>query len=290
MSDTPCKSSNSELSSTEADRDSVSCVQVRAKDECLPVPRTLGKLRHLVAHILLAFFGCGAVAWGIYGLPIFARQAPIERVAMHVIAGDPFKPEVLAAFMPQVESAEQAAQCRPAASHSAAIIRVRFAERAIVDGENIDAQLSALRDSVQRSLACSPADSFLWFILYWVESVQNGFQPKYLELLRLSYELGPNEGWIAVRRNAYALAIFPKLAPDLGNMVLAEFPGLLESGFFEEAVQNFIGPGWPERNLLLLRLRNIPERYRQDFARTVYKRGYEVTVPGIAPMDPRPWD
>jgi len=242
------------------------------------------------ARTSLFIFGCAAVAWGMYALPVFAQQVPIERVATHVLDGDPFKSGVLAALMPQVDAAERTEPCSPAVVHSAAIIRTRLAEQAVVDGDDVDAQVNALRDSIRRSLACSPADPFLWFVLYWVEINRNGFQSAYLEYLRLSYQLGPNEGWIALKRNGYALAIFQLLPPDLANMAIAEFPRLLDSGFDAEAVAIFTGPGWRERSILLPRLKGVAERHRQVFARALYRLGYDVTVPGIARPDPRPWD
>lgn len=242
------------------------------------------------ARTLLVIFGCAAVAWGIYGLPDFARQAPIERLATHVLEGDPFKSGVLAALIPQVGATERVEPRTPAVVRSAAIIRTRMAEQAIVDGDEIDTQLNALHNSILRSLACSPADPFLWVVLYWVEINRNGFQPDYLKYLRLSYQLGPNEGWIALKRNGYALAILNQLPPDIADMALAEFPKLLDSGLDAEAVKIFTGPGWTHRAVLLPRLKGVAKIRRQEFARALYKAGYDVTVPGITLPEWRPWD
>jgi hypothetical protein len=264
--------------------------QTRIKDAGLLFPRVLSKLCQFSARMLLVILGCAAVAWGAYSLPIFARQAPVERVATHVLEGDPFKSDVLAALMPQVEAAERAEPCSPAVMRSAAVIRTRMAERAIIDGEDIDKQLSALHGSILRSLACSPADPFLWVVLYWEEINRNGFQPSYLEYLRLSYQLGPNEGWIALKRNGYALAVFHRLPPDIAEKAIAEFPRMLDAGFYAETVAIFTGPGWRERDILLPRLKDVAELHRQAFARALYKLGYDVNVPGIARPDPRPWD
>jgi hypothetical protein len=290
MGDTPRILSNSRPSSREAERAAHSSVPAVAKDEGFLVSRGLSKLRLLTARTLLVIFGCAAVAWGLFALPIFVRQVPIERVATHVLEGDPFKPDVLAALMPQVETAERAESCNPVVTHSAAVIRTRMAEQAVVDGDKIDTPLSALRGSILRSLACSPADPFLWVVLYWVEINRNGFQPSYLKYLRLSYQLGPNEGWIALKRNGYALAIFRQLPPDIADRTLAEFPRLLDSGFDIEAFNIFIGPGWSYRALLLPYLKGVAEIHREALARSLYKAGYDVTVPGITLPDPRPWD
>jgi hypothetical protein len=239
---------------------------------------------------LLALAGA-ATLWGVAVLPAFWRQSALERTATHVLAGDPFKSELLEALIPAVEAAEQADYCRPEATRSAAIIRLRLAEQAVAEGERmaIDSRLAALRDSIRRSLACSPADPFLWVVLYWVESARNGFQPGYLDYLRLSYRLGPNEGWIGVKRNAFALAVFERLPPDIADTAIGEFAGLLDAGFYEDTVAIFTGPGWQVRDRLLPRLKQVAERYRQMFAKGLYARGYDVTVPGIQLPDPRPW-
>jgi hypothetical protein len=243
-----------------------------------------------VARALLVLLGCGAIGWGSDVLPSFAREEPLEQLASHIIAGSLFKRELLASVTPQVEAAEQANPCRASALHSAVIVRTRITERAVVEGDEITAELSALDTSIRQSLACSPADPFLWTVLYWAESNQNGFQPPYLQYLRLSYLLGPNEGWIAMRRSAYALSIFQLLPTDLKPKVVAEFANLLDSGFYAAAIQIFTGPGWSNRSVLLPQLKDVGELQKSIFANVLYKDGYDVTVPGVAPRDPRPWD
>jgi hypothetical protein len=253
--------------------------------------QALDKYCQIAVRISLVSVGFLAVAWGTQAMAVFSQQVTIERVAAHVVNGDPFKSEVLATLMPQVEAAERAVRCRPAGLHSAAIIRTRIAEQALSDGADVDASLLSLSDSIHRSLACSPADPFLWFVLYWVETNRNGFQASYLGYLRLSYQLGPYESWIALKRNRYALAVFQRLPPDLAQMAITEFAKLLDTGFFyPETVAIFTGPGWPERARLLPGLKDVGERHRQAFAKALYKLGYDVDVPGIARPDPRPWD
>ena len=117
-------------------------------------------------------------------------------------------------------------------------------------------------------------------MLYWVEINRNGFQPDYLKYLRLSYQLGPNEGWIALKRNGYALAIFRRLPPDLAQMVIAEFANLLNSGFDDAVVKIFEGPGWSQRALLLPQLKGVAEIHREAFAKALYRAGYDVTCTG----------
>ena len=244
-----------------------------------------------VVRIFTTLLGCAAILSGVYAFPIFWNQSPLEHTAVHLIEGAPFATDELIKLMPVVEGTEEAAPCRPQALHSAAVIRLQLAKDVIAGSErdHIDGSLSALRDSIRRSLVCSPADPFLWSVLFWVENTMNGFSKDHIEFLRLSYQLGPNEGWIAVKRNELALAVFGQLPANLREMAINEFANLLESGFLVEPVANFTGPGLPIRELLLSRLKSVSSVRREAFARELYRLGYNVSVPGFEEIGRRPW-
>lgn len=245
----------------------------------------------VLTRIFVAAFGCTAVIWGLMTLPIFWRQSTLERTARSIINGEPFTVEALAGELPITETIEKTGFCRPAALRSAAVIRLRIAEHALSEGakEKSDGQMNAATGSVRQSLSCSPADPFLWLALYWLDGAQHGLGPQDLKYLRFSYQLGPNEGWIALKRNRAAFASFQQLPPDLAEQALIEFVALLESNFYEQAADIFIGPALPERELILRRLASIAESDRQLFLAALARRGYDENIPGIAPGDSRPW-
>jgi hypothetical protein len=136
----------------------------------------------------------------------------------------------------------------------------------------------------------SLADPFLWITRSWLDGVRKRFKPDQLQFLRLSYALGPNEGWVAVRRNRFALSIFERLPEDFAEAALGEFARMLESGLFEDTIAIFSRPGWPVREKLLSRIANVRERFRDIFAGAPYHRGYDVDVPGIPWPEFRPWN
>jgi hypothetical protein len=47
--------------------------------------------------------------------------------------------------------------------------------------------------------------------------------------------LGPDEGWIALKRNVVALAVFERLRPDVGEMAIREFARLFGSGLSRDS-------------------------------------------------------
>jgi hypothetical protein len=242
-------------------------------------------------RLLTLLFAILSIAWGAATIPRFWRQSSLEQIALSIIDRNAYELNSLASMMPDVEAAEQDSYCRPEAIRAAAIVRLRLAEDAMGAGARgaIDADLSALEVTIRSSLSCSPADPFLWMTLSWLNGAREGFNEDQLRFLRLSYTLGPNEGWIAARRNRFALSMFERLPPDLAEAALSEFARMLDNGFYDDPIAIFTGPGWRLRDQLLPRLKDVAERYRDAFAKALYQRGFNVAVPGIAPRDPRPW-
>ena len=141
---------------------------------------------------------------------------------------------------------------------------------------------------IRGSLSCAPADPFLWLALYSVEVNEQGPKPDYLKYLRLSYRLGPYEGWIASKRNPLAFGAFQQLPPDLREDVIDEFFAMVHDGNFSgQAAEILIGPAWPERELISSRLTRLSDYDRRRFADELDRRGYDLNVPGVglAPRD-----
>jgi hypothetical protein len=110
-------------------------------------------------HSIVVILGCIAVWWGIVELPVFWQESSTERIANRIIAGDPFKAEILARQLPIIDSIKRSAYCRPAALRSAAIIQVRMLEvsTSANAGNPRDEQLETLGNLIRSSLSCSPA-------------------------------------------------------------------------------------------------------------------------------------
>jgi hypothetical protein len=252
-------------------------------------------IRRLTAAILVRpltmAVGLLGIGWCAVCLPLSWQSSALERTAGHIIDGDPFQVATLTELLPTIESIEGHDYCQPAAVRGAAIVRLRLFEEAFSAGERqlLDEYMNSLDNSVRLGLRCSPSDAFLWLALYRVESVRNGFTGHYLNYLRMSYRLGPNEGWVALKRNAYAFSIYQQLSPDLRDATINEFVGLVRSGFDRETADILEGPGWKARELLLARLSDVNTRNRQRFANMLYRDGFDVAIPGIPAYEPRPW-
>lgn len=242
--------------------------------------------RNLLVHVFVVILGGTAVIWGAATFLVFWRQAPLEYMARHIIQGEPYNADAIARQVPAIEAAESATFCRPIALWSAAVIRLRMVEQAGRDGNGklIDAGLMKILDgSIRRALSCSAADPFLWMVLDWVESTQSGFKQGQSKYLSMSYQLGPNEGWIALKRNPVALAKYDRLSPAVKENAINELLALINSEFYQQAADILSGPARTLRQIILPRLAALPQRRLDAFAKTAYGRGLNINPSGIRP-------
>ena len=232
-----------------------------------------------------------AVGWAFYVLPFDWGQSGIERVAQHILYGEPFKTGAMDALTPARAAVRDDKWDRPSVFRSLAVIRLRILEEAISssDQSSIDRLMGRLYFAVLTSLRNSPAAPFEWSVLFWLMNTRNGLSAGHLKYLAMSYATGQNEGWVALKRNRLALAVFSRLSPTLQGDAVKEFARLVSSDFISEAADILVGPGWQIRDRLLGALKNVDIIHRQNFARSIYKLGYDASVPGVDPMEFRPW-
>jgi len=245
----------------------------------------------IAARSLVGGFASLAITWVFFVVPVFWRQSPVENIARHIIAENSFKTESLTSIKSTYSDLERLQGGRASVLSAAAVINLRLLEQAITrsDLKNLDSLMIETDGMIRQSLADAPADPFLWTVLFWLENTRNGFNPARQGYLKMSYSAGPNEGWIAVKRNRIALAIYPSLTPDLAENAVSEFAHLVGSNYFGAAADILEGPGWPIREVLMSGLKDVDDISRQTFAKVIYRRGLDLSVPGVARPEWRPW-
>jgi hypothetical protein len=251
-----------------------------------------GLLQAAMGGFVPISIGIFSLVWGIITFPVFWRDATLDLTADRILDGEQFNSEILQNLLTNTDLAE-GTWARPETLRGAAIVRLRLAEQLSKADESKSAgpifdQLGVAA-SVQRSLATAPADPFLWLVLFRLQRMKDERSKADCAYLRMSYLVGPHEGWVAVKRNYIALAMFPELPQDVAEMAMTEFKDLVTSAYYDAAVKILVGPGWPIRDMLLRRLEDAPDEARRGFARSADREGYDIAVPGVERADPRPW-
>jgi hypothetical protein len=242
----------------------------------------LGKLQFRLTRILVAIVGVCAIAWSVFTIQTYRAEAAFAYPALRILGGDRFSPEQLSTLTRQIDAAP-IASFRPTALRDVATIRLRLAEVALQSG---NAQLTAnaldeLQSVVGATLDGAPTSSFMWLADAWIRSVRSGNPASSLKSLGISYAEGPNEGWIALRRNPFVVGAFPSLTRELADQALDEFARLVSSGFYSDAANTLAGVGWPIHDKLLASLATIDENDRRGFARILESKDLDVAVPGV---------
>lgn len=238
--------------------------------------------------VLLAV-GTFSVWWGVKTFPVFWQDAGLDHTAESILNGERFKPEDLRTDLAAATS-EQRTWTRPEALRSVAILQLSLVEQQVTDnGEPPNSDVNQLQAFVRRSLSATPADPMLWLVLFWANKLKDGQSQGNFANLRMSYFVGPNEGWVASRRNYIAVANFSDLPQDLKEAALTEFKNLVISGYFDTATKILLGPGWTIHDRLLHSLETAPDEVKRRLASSVGQLGYDISVPGVERPEPRPW-
>jgi hypothetical protein len=251
----------------------------------------LTRRSYFVLRVGLAALGCAAIVWGSFFFVISWPQATVERAAARIIDAETYRLSDLKHLRSMAMEMQDTGPCRPLIARSAAIIQLRLAEIETAQPQpgEPEKELEQARAQIARSLACSPADPFLLMSLFWLNTLQFGFNSADLDLLRLSYRLGPNEGWVGLRRFSLALAVIKQLPPELVRAMVDDFVNLVGAAIYPQMVDRFIPADLATRKMLLSALDRLSDFHRRNFAAYMKSSGIETPAFEGEKREPRPW-
>lgn len=254
------------------------------------------------ARALLRAFLSGlavtCLVWSIGAFAGFWTQGGIARMAEQILQGQTFRPDAIRALLaegrtpPLLRAAPPPRfASRPDHLRNLAVLEMALAEQAAQSSEaDLLAALPRLQQVTMTALQAAPGDSFLWLMLFWAKSASTGVTSNTIPLLQRSYELGPNEGWIALKRIRFSLASLQSLPPSLGERVKTEFRALVASGFELSVAEILAGCEPAIRQRLVDTVAGLPEINRRKLAENLVAKGlHDLIVPGIERAELRPW-
>jgi hypothetical protein len=243
-----------------------------------------------IARGVTLVFGISAIFWSVQIFPTLMQQDAVKQIASEVLSGNRFKSGFLNKVIRENESA-QASACNPSVAHDMVILSAAVVDEAATSADKtaIDRAYGQANDTARRSIACTPTDSFAWLTLFWLASAKQGFSPEADLYLRMSYRLGPNEGWISLWRNRLVMAIYSQLPGDLANEAVNEFIRLLETGrVYSDMANIFVGTTETARNRISERLKTSNATSTRIFAEVLSEKGVDANFNGVERSN-RPW-
>lgn len=243
-----------------------------------PLENFEGKFLRGSTRVLVAVCGILSIGWAISSLLVYRAEGTLATAANDVLQGEKFSQEQLSQLRHTLD-ATPFSSIRPSVLRDVAIIRLRLVEESTAPST---ADIDDFEKALTAAVAGNPNSSLLWLMEYRLEGLRNGDSDRALKFLGMSYLSGPNEGWIAVRREPIALHDFARLPPELAQLVVAEFSRLVQSGFYMVAANIVAGPGWAIHERLLGELAPVWEPVRRAFAKVLDSKDLDgATVPGI---------
>ena len=173
-----------------------------------------------------------------------------------MLAGHVSPPSTLAALVHR----PAAFDCRTDHLISRAMLLVQATEQFIDLGQlrDFDTSITEAKDAILEGVGCSPTSSPGWFMLFWESSISGASEGLKFGYFERSYELGPNEGWLALLRMQLAARLLDRLPQSVQNAALAELVGLVRSGFVVEVAKLYFVSSSGAQSLLDRAIESLP--------------------------------
>jgi hypothetical protein len=245
-------------------------------------------MRKRMLDLFMSILGLIAIAWAATAIREYAMDASLAATATAILSGDKFSATQLSSIKSRLQ-ALQTDPSEPAALRGTAIMRMSLLEEQLKSQNRMVSvsDYDRLQSNLIEALAKAPTDSFLWLAAFWLKGLRVEPTANDPNLLRMSFLLGPNEGWIAIKRANVAFGVFGSLPPDLAHDALMDFVGLVRSDSRLEAADILQGAGWAIRDQLLNGLLMVDLGDRTAFAKVLAARNIDdVTVPGVESSRP----
>ena len=164
--------------------------------------------------------------------------------------------------------------CDNHAQRALLLMEIPLADAALRSGaaRDYDERVRSLESRARQALGCTPRESFIWLVLFGLETGHGVLDQHAFDLLAMSYETSPNEAWIATRRIALAIPVVLAAPGPMQQKILGEFQDLVRTGFIELPARAYLRASGPIRALLQITYRAArcipPEGLRRRRAET----------------------
>ena len=234
-------------------------------------PPTIG-LRPFLLRLLTLLVGCTGLFWGVSNIARADVSDGFRYAEGRLLQFETFSPAASKAMLKSV-SAQDLSPCDNHSQRALMLIEIPLADAALRSGavQEFDQRIHSLESRARQTLACTPRDSFVWLLLFGMQTEHGILDEHTFDLLAMSYETAPNEAWIAIRRIVVAIPVL-RVAPEpVQQKVLSEFETLIRRGFIETTVRAYSDAPIATRQLLQSRVDQLDPRSQKRFFEALHK-------------------
>ncbi len=221
---------------------------------------------------LTFLIGCLGLAWGIFVLPQSEAAEDFRDAGSHLLRFETFGPAIFTRTL-ESQAAQHLGACDTHSQRAMLLMQIALAQTALRSGavNEFDSHTKSVETRSRQILSCSPRQSFVWLVLFDVEVQQGILNEHSFDLLAMSYETSPNEGWISIRRALIAMPLVLTAPESVRQRILNEFQLLIRYGFEDVAARVYLSAPEPARSLLQTRIERLDSSKQKAFSDALQK-------------------
>ena len=225
----------------------------------------------LLALRALAFvIACLGLLWAVPNLAASAVSDDFRDLDGRLLQFDVVKSSSATRILRDSES-HALSLCDTHAQRALLLMEMPLAETALRSGaaKDFDRHLNSIEFRSRHALGCTPRDSLLWLLLFGIEIEHGDLGAHAFDLLEMSYETSPNEGWLGVRRILVAVPVLLEAPVPVQQMILSEFERLVMNQMVENPARVYYSASGPVRALLQSRIDKLDANNKKLFYDTL---------------------
>jgi hypothetical protein len=237
-----------------------------------PAPKPRLSFRRFALRGLTLLAGCLGLFWGIANVARGEVSDGFWDAEARLLRFETFSRSASIAML-EGAAAQDLSACDNHSQRALMLVEIPLADAALRSGavQEFDRRVHSLETRARLALGCTPRDSFIWLLLFGMETEHGILDEHAFDLLAMSYETSPNEAWIALRRVVVAIPVV-RVAPEpIQEKVLAEFQSLVAHGFVETPARAYLDASAATRALLQSRIDQLDPRGQKNFSETLQK-------------------
>lgn len=216
--------------------------------------------------------GCVGLAWGLVVLPRSEATDDLQALESRLLRSETFAPTTLRLIL-ESQASRVLDACNTHSQRALLLMEMPLTDLALRSGATVefDQRIRSLETRSRKILGCTPRESFVWLLTFYLETLHGRLDERSFDLLAMSYETSPNEAWISIRRVIVALPLAEIAPTHLRQKIFDEFQQLVENGFTDDAARAYSTASQPVRSHILLRIQSINEPRLRAFTEALRK-------------------